>query len=246
MKKLLLLALLIMSIFNSGVFSAPDISHTNEFYVNDFANVLSDDVEKHIVDIGKKLCDRTTAQVVVVTVSTTGDEDIFDYSLNLAREWGIGGSEKDNGCLIFISVDDRKSYIQVGYGLEGRLTDGKTGKLQDDYLISYLKEGDYDNGIKNLFNAIVSEVYTEYNISPDDDIKPKKNSDPDDIYVFIIIPLIIFAIVFWAWWDNNYGSGPPPSYGSSGGSGRSSSGGGSSSSSGGGGSFGGGGSGRSW
>ena len=243
-KKILFFAQLIILLFNFNGFSAGSLSPTNEFYVNDFADVLSPEVENYIIDAGNKLYNATTAQIVVVTVNTVGEDDIFNYSLNLARDWGIGDSESNNGCLIFLAIDDRKSYIQVGYGLEGRLTDGKTGRFQDDYLIPYLTENDYDGGVENLFKAIVSEVYAEYGItSPAEAVPMKKKpaSDPNDIYISIVIPLIIFIIILWAAGNDSpgsYSSGSKDSSGSSGGSG--------SDSRGGGGSFGGGGSGRSW
>ena len=255
-KNLLVFVLIFVSVFSVSVFSNPAIYPTDEFYVNDFANVLSSDVEEHIVKVSEQLYGGTEAQIVVVTVNKIENNDIFTYSLDLAREWGIGGAEKNNGCLIFLSIDDRKSYIHVGYGLEGRLTDGKTGKLQDDYLIPYLKENKYDDGIKNLFDAIVLEVYAEYGIASPDDIKPVRPKDSDDIIIWVILGLLVL-IFGWAWYDNKYGSSLGRWAGvSGGGSGRddddyrSRRGGGSSGSSGGsrggGGGFGGGGSGRSW
>ena len=186
---------------------------------------------------------------MVVTVDTVGDDDIFNYSLNLAREWGIGDKEKNNGCLIFLSIQDKKSYVQVGYGLEGRLTDGKTGKLQDDYLIPYLKEEEYNEGIKNLFDAIVLEVYSEYNIDSPEDVNPQKRKGSIDIGVIVglvfIVGVAALAIIAdkKGWADDYKNSVSGRDNGSSKGGSRGS---GSGGSSGGGGNFGGGGSGRSW
>ena len=248
---MLLLAVLVFSL-GGQAWAAALPRPTNEFYVNDFADVLSLDVEEHIVEIGNQLHAETTAQVVVVTVPSIGQEEIFTYSLALARDWGIGDAALNNGCLIFLSIEDRQSYVQVGYGLEGRLTDGRTGSLQDDYLIPYLKEGDYDGGVKNLYDAIVTEVYIEYEQMPPDNVTPVEPKEPFD-WSLVVMGSVVVGLIVFATIDNHTGwtqslntggssSDNDSSSSSRGGGGSSSSGG----SSGGGGSFGGGGSGRSW
>ena len=66
--------------------------------------------------------------------------------------------KKNNGVLMLLSIQDRKSRIEVGYGLEGALNDAKTGRIQDNYMIPYFKEDNWHDGIKNGYNAILSEV----------------------------------------------------------------------------------------
>src|SRR5699024_7310000 len=84
------------------------------------------------------------------------------------REWGIGNREKNNGVLILLAVEDRKSRIEVGYGLEGALPDSKTGWIQDEYMLPYFSEDDYSTGILEGYKAILLEIYNEYGIEPDD------------------------------------------------------------------------------
>ena len=68
---------------------------------------------------------------------------------------------------MLLALEERQSRIEVGYGLEGRLTDGKTGRIQDDYMIPYYKNNDFDNGILNGYKALYDEVCQEYNIESD-------------------------------------------------------------------------------
>ena len=140
---------------------------TSEFYVNDYANVLSKETEEEIVDYSKSLYEKTSAQIVVVTVDTVGDSDIESYATDLFRSFGIGDKDKNNGLLILLAVNDRKSRIEVGYGLEEVLNDSKTGRFQDDYMIPYYKEDDWDKGILNGYKAFYKELCNYYDISTD-------------------------------------------------------------------------------
>ena len=80
---------------------------TPEYYVNDYADILSEDAENKIISIGDDLCDQTTAQVVVLTVESLEGRDISEFSVETFREWGIGDEEKENGVLIVFSLNDR-------------------------------------------------------------------------------------------------------------------------------------------
>jgi len=143
-------------------------SATGEFFVNDFADVLDQDTERSIVQIGMALEELTTAQVVVVTIDTLDGRDIDSYANELFRKWGIGQKDKNNGVLILDAVQDRMLRIEVGYGLEGALTDIETAKIRKEYMNPYLSQGDYDSGLLKGYIAVVNEVAAEYGISMDD------------------------------------------------------------------------------
>lgn len=83
---------------------------TKDFFVNDFANVLSDSTKNEIMSRSAALSENENvkAQAVVATVKTTGNEEISDYALNLGRKWGIGDKDKDNGVLILLATEQRK------------------------------------------------------------------------------------------------------------------------------------------
>ena len=135
------------------------------FYVLDEANVLSEAAEYKIQALSSQLAAKTNAQVVVVTVRSLQGEPLEDYALTILRQWGIGGKQENNGLLMLVAVDDRRSRIEVGYGLEGILPDAKTGRIQDEYMLPFFKNGEYEQGILNGYTAIANEVAKEYNVT---------------------------------------------------------------------------------
>ena len=140
------------------------VKPTSEFYVNDYADILSDDTEKYIVDCNVKLYEKTGAQIVVVTIPSLGGAVLEEYANELFNNFGIGSREKNNGVLLLLALEERLFRVEVGYGLEGALPDGKTGRIQDEYIIPYLKNDEWDKGIRNGFNAILEVVEKEYNV----------------------------------------------------------------------------------
>lgn len=142
---------------------------TQDFFVNDFAGVLSASAKQEIQALGEAL-EATpgifNAQVVVVTVDSLDGDTAENFSLRLARDWGIGSADKDNGVLLLVAVGDRESRIEVGRGLEGAINDAKAGRIQDNYLLPHLREGDYDAGLTETYKALVTAVCAEYGVPP--------------------------------------------------------------------------------
>lgn len=139
---------------------------TDKFFVNDFAEVLTQTDANTIYTSGVALQEATTAQAVVVTVESLDGEPIEEYALEIGREWGVGDKEKDNGVVILLSESDREIYIAVGYGLEGALPDSKTGRIIDTYGISHFSNDNFSAGLLGIYNAIVNEIYIEYGVQP--------------------------------------------------------------------------------
>ncbi len=137
------------------------------FYVNDLAGVIDSQTEQAIISEAGKLDDATKAQIVAVTVKSLDGRPLEEYATELFRQWGIGSKESDNGVLILVDTGGRQSRIEVGYGLEGILPDGKTGRIQDDYMIPYFRAGDYGKGILEGFRQVLAEVYGEYGYKAD-------------------------------------------------------------------------------
>jgi uncharacterized protein len=181
---------------------------TADFYVNDYANVLSAETKQLMMNSSVDLQSKTGAQIVVVTVNSLEGNVLEEYTLNILRSWGIGDKTKKNGVLIFLSLTERKSRIEVGYGLEGALPDGKVGRIQDDYMLSYYKTGDYNAGIKNGYLAVLGEVLKEYNVTLSENapnaVSKKASSNPIDninpvfkiIFIIFIILLFLFDWIF--------------------------------------------------
>lgn len=162
-KYILILAIFSIVLITNSSYAI--VSQTRDFYVNDSANLLSDETEAYIIDMNKTLEEQTGAQIVVVTVQNLEGQSLEEYATELFRDYGIGDKEKNNGVLLLCAYEERQFRIEVGYGLEGTLTDGKTGRIQDEYIIPYLKENNFNDGIRNGFNAVLKEVENEYGIT---------------------------------------------------------------------------------
>lgn len=165
---LVLFLLLLQTVFAVGAQAATQVpakpSVASGIYVQDYAGVLSPQTRQLINSVGQDLDNKTTAQIAVVTVKTLDGAPIEDYALTLLRNWGIGSKEKNNGALILIAVDDRSSRIEVGYGLEGVLPDGLTGRIQDQQMLPYFRQGQYDKGISQAYLTVAGIVAKGYNV----------------------------------------------------------------------------------
>ncbi|PYS50180.1 MAG: hypothetical protein DMF68_07820, partial [Acidobacteria bacterium] len=99
-------------------------------YVNDYANVIDAETKNRLETVLDNLKKRVDIEFAVVTVKTTGNTDIFPYSLAVARGWGIGDpNSESNGILFLVAIDDRKYITQVSRHLEGDLPDSLTGQI---------------------------------------------------------------------------------------------------------------------
>lgn len=162
--KVITFTVLIIIAFSLPVFAVDNYpSPTEKGYVNDFAGLLSEDTENKIASVGKELENKTTAQVVLVTIETLNGEDIRSYASGLFEKWGIGQKGKDNGVLILYSIGDRQISFEVGYGLEGVLTDIETDQIRRDYVRPYTREkNDFDTGLLQGYLATVREIADGY------------------------------------------------------------------------------------
>lgn len=247
--KLSLICLMLISLFST--FSYADKiklpEATQDFYVLDQENLLKESTKSHIININKELYEKTNAQIVVAVVNSLEDRPKEDYGLELFRKWKIGGEKENNGLLFLIAPNERQVTIQVGYGLEGAITDGTAGDILDSYVVPYFAEDNYDEGILNGFNAIVERVSNEYEISIEG-IEPQRlpqsnQRGPSPLTIIVVIVLLAIDFIFFRGFFT-FAILQMLSRGGRGGGGGF--GGGSGGSSGGGGSAGGGGAGRSW
>ena len=178
MKKWLVWLMLAFYLLAGAVaFAEPNIpaKPATNIYVQDYAGVLSGETKSRIQSVSSALAQRTKAQIVVVTVKSLEGAVLEDYALTVLRRWGIGDAQLNNGVLLLVSTGDRQSRVEVGYGLEGRLPDAKTGRIQDDYMIPYFRTGDYDKGIVNGYLALAGEVAKEYNLELKTDARPAQS-----------------------------------------------------------------------
>ena len=173
----------------------------------------------------------TNVHAVVLTMESIDGNDLEDFSIETARKWGIGDKDADNGVLILLVMDSRDIRIEVGYGLEGVLNDGKCGRFIRNATDS-LSAGDYSEGIKQIYDSVIGELEEP---TPDEEDDDRMVEIMTYVVFFIVLAIVVFITNIKGRGGYHSGGG----YYGGGFSGGSSSGGGGFS--GGGGSFGGGG-----
>ncbi len=142
---------------------AKTVSPNADFYYLDNANVLSEALEGEIFFANKLLYDACGAQIVVVTVDTTGREAIDDYTYELGNSWKIGDASKQNGFVLLLAIDDQDYYALPGPGLDSRFSAGTIKDYYDRYLEADFAAGNYEAGVKKFFEATFSRIADIYN-----------------------------------------------------------------------------------
>jgi len=128
-------------------------------YVVDLAGIVDDATENRLNGYLQELEQKTTAQLVILTIKSLEGESIEDFSIKIAHDkWKLGQKGKDNGVLFLISVTDRKYRIEVGYGLEGVLPDSMVGSLGRNFLVPLFRKGEYSKAIFVTAVAIANEI----------------------------------------------------------------------------------------
>lgn len=161
---------------------------TDRFFINDYANVIDSETEDYIFDRGKTYNSNGGPQVVVLTMESIDGASVEKFSLDTARQWGIGDKEENNGVLILLVIDSRDIRIEVGYGLEGVLNDGKCGRFIRG-ATDMLSAGDYSGGIKQIYDDVIGELE-----SPTEDADTGYNELTTMFVVFVVVLLIIIII----------------------------------------------------
>lgn len=241
-----------------GVFAAEVIPPKPDRYFNDYAHVVAPDAGRRFNEQLAQF-ERDTSNQILVAIfpKMQTDSDIADYTRRIAQSWGVGQAERRNGAVLFVFPQDRKMFIQVGYGLEGALPDATAFDITEYRIKPHFKANDYEGGLAEGINSMLAAVRGEYKGTGKTIRENQSQSGgtfPFVVFFFIfIIALIIMSRMSQRRGRRGYrysGFGGPYIGGWSGGSGggwsSGSGGGGFSGFSGGGGSFGGGGAGSSW
>jgi uncharacterized protein len=220
-------------------------------YVNDYGDMISPAVEAELTAKLKSFEASDSTQLVILTVPSLKGEPIEDYSIRVAEAWKIGHAGKDNGVLFTVSKEDRKMRVEVGRGLEGKLTDLTAGRIIDLVVKPKFKEGNFDAGFTAGISALIDATRGEFKADQRRPGKGRSRFHIHPFYFFIAWMLFITLVAVLRGrksarahrgrgWTSGYGGGWFPGGGGSGG-GWSSGG-----DSGGGGDFGGGGASGDW
>jgi uncharacterized protein len=138
-------------------------------YVNDYANVIDRATKDRLEATLGNLDRQHQIQFSVVTVDTTAGQDIFDYSMAVARGWGLGSKDTQKpSLLLLVAIKDRKYYTQVSRHLEGDIPDGLAGQIQRERLVPAFRAGQYGKGLADTVDAYIATIAEKRGLSFDD------------------------------------------------------------------------------
>ncbi|MFO7529945.1 MAG: TPM domain-containing protein [Marinobacter sp.] len=193
--KHLLLALLVLLPATVWAQSTPEFPELTGRVV-DRAEMLSPEVEARLSQMLQAHEQASTEQVVVVTVPNLQGYPIEDYGYQLGRHWGIGQKGEDNGALLIVAREERKVRIEVGYGLEGRLTDADSSVIINRIITPAFRQGDFQSGIVNGAAAMIQVLGGEPMAAPQGQ-QPVALKDKPKAGMVALFFIIMMAVVFF-------------------------------------------------
>lgn len=160
MKQKLLLSLLLIVLLTQSLFAlkVPTVNRR----VTDLHGLLNSQEEDRIERVLYNFEQNTSNQIAVLIISSLKGESIEQYSIDVVDKWQLGDKKKENGALLLIAVNDRKVRIEVGYGLEGALTDMITGSIIRNDITPAFRSNNFYSGISKAVNSIILATKNEY------------------------------------------------------------------------------------
>jgi uncharacterized protein len=184
MRKLLFL---LTFLFVASLCGAAEIP-TLRGHVNDYASMLSPGTAQRLEAELASFEQSDSTQIVVLTIPSLQGAVLEDYSIKVVEAWQIGQKGKDNGALLLVVKNDRKVRIEVGRGLEGKLTDLVSGRIIRNEITPAFKRGDFDGGVVSGVHAIMATARGEYSAGPRDIRQGRRGANP--IFTFLIFVLV--------------------------------------------------------
>ncbi|MBN2657871.1 MAG: TPM domain-containing protein [Spirochaetales bacterium] len=191
-KTLLFLAAALMALLPVSGQTIPELKG----YVNDYAGVISSSEERDITSMLSSLEKSTSAQIAVLTVKNLQGYDLESFSIKTADQWKLGRKDRDNGILILLAMEEKKVRIEVGYGLEGTMTDAKSGYIIRNIIIPDFQKGNFGKGISKGVEAVSSVIGGTLDISDKDiaESQSRTRSSSSGGFINVVIFLIIFFL----------------------------------------------------
>ena len=174
---------------------AEDLNLKPQGYVNDFAGVLSLEARTKLTALCTEVDQKAHAQIAVVTIRTLGGESLEDFSVQLAQKWGVG-PKSDRGVMILFVVDDHRYRVEVGYGLEPTLTDGRVGGFGRD-MIPALRRGDYSGASLQLAGSIAAAIAQSSGVTLTQSPPRPVRSEPEEGFDPGVLAAIVLALLFF-------------------------------------------------
>jgi uncharacterized protein len=178
--------------------------------VVDQANIMTPEARSELETKLKDLEDKSSIQLVVATVKSLQGGDIETYANELFRTWKLGQAQKNNGVLLLVAPNEHKVRIEVGYGLEGTLTDALSSVIISSAIVPRFKTGDFSGGITRGVDGIIS-VLSGDTSDWQRKVEVRKEDPQSDFDK--LFPLLFFALIIFICWYliNNAGGGGPSS-----------------------------------
>ncbi len=167
-------------------------------YVNDFAGVLSAPAKDKLTALCAEVEEKTKAQIAIVTISSLEGQPIEQFSIDLATAWGIGPKQLDRGVLILFAPNDRRDRVEVGYGLEPILPDGKVGGFERE-IVPLLRQSDYSGAVLLITQRVAAVIAEDQKVTLDNlsgvsAPQPQPESDNSPAPLGNIVELLIIAV----------------------------------------------------
>ncbi|HYD20883.1 MAG TPA: TPM domain-containing protein [Flavipsychrobacter sp.] len=160
--------------------------------VNDFAHMLATDEVQRLEAKLVEFDNTSSVQIAIVTVARLDNYEVSDYAVKLFNKWGIGQKGKENGVLLLVAKEERKAWIATGRGVEGVMTDAKSGQIYRNEIVPAFKEGNYYKGLSDAADAIIAVTKGEY--KNDKKAGRKEKGIPFGTIAFVILIIIVAAI----------------------------------------------------
>ena len=189
----------LLAVPSSGLAVTPPIPARPPGQVIDLAEIIDSGQKEQLRRILHELEQKTSIQMVILTLTSLDGEDINSVSLQTAEQWKLGQKDKDNGLLFTVALQDKRYRFETGYGLEALLPDSLLGTIGRQTLVPYFKQGNYGQGIAAATGAIIDILANHYQIEiTGRDQLPQaqshKNSSAASVMVLFLM-LLLFAIV---------------------------------------------------
>ncbi len=204
------LVLLVGLVIATVLHGEPTTSLKPTGYANDFAHVLDPSTIGQIDDICRQIDEKAHAQIALVTIHTLDGSDIESYAVDLYKQWGVGSKSTNRGVLILYAIDDHRARIEVGYGLEPILPDGKVGGFQRE-AIPIMKTGAYSKALLLVTTRVAQTIASDAGVqitAPQLETPPAATEPSDGgislggvVVVIIIILVVLFTplrSILWA------------------------------------------------
>lgn len=167
----------------------PPIPGHGGYWVHDDAHILSAQTKSELENLLKEERDTTSNQIAVLTIPSLEGDDMANYAVKVFEKWKLGQTKKNNGVLFVIAPNDRKVRIEVGYGLEGVLTDALASRIIRNEVAPFFKSNNFDAGVKAGTIAIIQTIEGEYKQDPSSPF----HLSPLIIAIIIILIFILFS-----------------------------------------------------